>query len=196
MAVRLFVGNLPYDTTEASLRELFSDVGSLSYVSLPTDRETGKMRGFAFVEFVDRAQADAAVRRHNNELFKGRQLVINEARARDASGPPGGRPVRPAQSFSSPGRPAPGPDMGPPPDRDARPSRNFGPDAPPRGRGGRAKPRSRNEAAPKGPLREKRGGQFFDDGDDAGFDDDSIEDNFASRPDGSEPDEDGGPIEL
>jgi RNA recognition motif-containing protein len=196
MAVRLFVGNLPYDTTEAALRELFSAVGQLSYVSLPTDRETGKMRGFAFVEFNDRAQADAAVRRFNNEMFKGRPLVVNEARARDASAPPGGRP---STGFSSPSRPAPGgPDFGDSPDRGAAkpPGRNFGPDAPPRGRGGRGKPKSKEGAAPKGPLREKRGGRFFDDGDDVVAEDDAVEDNFATRADDGELEEDKGPVEL
>ncbi|MGH9831808.1 MAG: RNA recognition motif domain-containing protein, partial [Blastocatellia bacterium] len=57
MPVRIFVGNLPYNTTEAELREHFSAVGPLTYVSLPTDRETGQPRGFAFLEFNDRAQA-------------------------------------------------------------------------------------------------------------------------------------------
>src|SRR5215510_2812282 len=83
MPVRLFVGNLPYSTTEAELREHFSAVGPLSYVHLPTDRESGKPRGFAFVEFDDRAKAEEAVRRFNNQLFKGRPMAVNEARARE-----------------------------------------------------------------------------------------------------------------
>jgi RNA recognition motif-containing protein len=194
MAIRLFVGNLPYDTTEAALRELFAAVGPLSYVSLPTDRETGKMRGFAFVEFNDRAQADAAIRRFNNELFKGRPLVLNEARARDASRPPG---AFPSQSFSSQGRPAPGADPGESTERTSKPAgRNFGPDAPPRGRGGRGKPRSKADGVPKGPLRERPGGRFFEDGDESSADDDSAEDNFATRGYDSEGEEDQGPIEL
>ena len=69
MAVRLFVGNLPYSATEAALRELFSAVAPLSYIYLPIDRETGKPRGFAFVEFGDRSQAEEAIRRFNNQLF-------------------------------------------------------------------------------------------------------------------------------
>ena len=60
MAVRLFVGNLPYDVTEADLRAHFAAVGPLSYISLPTDRETGRPRGFAFVEFIERADAEEA----------------------------------------------------------------------------------------------------------------------------------------
>ena len=83
MAVRLFVGNLAYDVTEAELREHFAAVGPLSYISLPTDRDTGKPRGFAFIEFSARADAEEAMRRLNNQEFKGRQLAVNEARARD-----------------------------------------------------------------------------------------------------------------
>src|SRR2546425_6618223 len=85
MPVRLFVGNLPYNATEAELREHFSEVGPISYLSLPTDRETGQPRGFAFVEFNDQAQAEEAIRRFNNQLFKGRPIAVNEARARDSS---------------------------------------------------------------------------------------------------------------
>ena len=91
MAVRLFVGNLAYDVTEAELREHFAAVGQLSYISLATDRDTGKPRGFAFIEFSARADAEEAIRRLNNQAFKGRPLVINEARARDdraTAGPP------------------------------------------------------------------------------------------------------------
>jgi len=194
MAIRLFVGNLSYDTTEAALRELFSAVGPLSYVSLPTDRETGKMRGFAFVEFNDRAQADAAIRRFNNELFKGRPLVVNEARARDSGRAPGPPPSR---SFSAQGRVEPTVGPAEPTDRGDKPSRNFGPDAPPRGRGGRGKPRPKGDPVPKGPLRQRAGGRFFYDGDDRVQDDDAADvDNFASREDGSESNEDDGPIEL
>ena len=100
MSARLFVGNLPYTATEAALRELFSAVGSLSYVYLPTDRESGKPRGFAFVEFNDRAQAEEAIRRFNNELFMGRPLSVSEARERDdrpQSGQPPGSPAAPGR---------------------------------------------------------------------------------------------------
>src|SRR2546429_4284108 len=84
MAVRLFVGNLPYDATEDEIRQHFSSVGNLSYVSIPLDRETGKKRGFAFVEFADPRQAQEAIRQFNNQPFKGRPLAVNEARAREA----------------------------------------------------------------------------------------------------------------
>ena len=71
MAVRLFVGNLPYDVTEAELRAHFAAIGPLSYLSLATDRDTGKPRGFAFVEFSARADAEDALRRLNHQAFKG-----------------------------------------------------------------------------------------------------------------------------
>ena len=94
MAVRLFVGNLPYDATEADLREHFSAVGPLSYVYLPTDRETGKPRGFAFIEYADRAQAEEAIRRFNNQLLKGRPIAVNEARAKEDRPRTGAPPTR------------------------------------------------------------------------------------------------------
>src|SRR6266851_2562256 len=101
MAVRLFVGNLPYTATEAALRELFSTIAPLSYIYLPIDRDTGKPRGFAFVEFGERAQAEEAIRKFNNQLFMGRPLAVNEAREREDR-PQSGSPSRPP-AF---GRPA------------------------------------------------------------------------------------------
>ena len=68
MTVRLFVGNLPYDVTEAELRAHFTAMGPLSSLALPTDRDTGKPRGFAFVEFRERTDAEEAIRRLNNQL--------------------------------------------------------------------------------------------------------------------------------
>jgi RNA recognition motif-containing protein len=153
MSVRLFVGNLPYDVAEAELRELLSAAGSLVSVRIPTDRETGKPRGFAFVEFSDGAQAEEAIRRFNQQLFKGRPLVINEARPREeGSGARSGAPARP--SWSGEQSPA----------GTGQPKRNFGPDAPPRGmRKGKGRS-AKGERAPKGPLKERVGGQFFSEG--------------------------------
>lgn len=111
MPVRLFVGNLPYDTTEAELREYFSAVGTLSFAQVAMDRETGRARGFAFIEFVDAAQAEEAIRRFNNQPFKNRPLAINEARPRDSSSPARG-------SYTSPG-------SAPPPRRSAPPSTDW-----------------------------------------------------------------------
>jgi RNA recognition motif-containing protein len=78
MSVRLFVGNLPYDATEADLREHFSAVAPLSYIYLPLDRETGKPRGFAFIEYSEQSHAQEAIRRFNSQMFKGRPLAVNE----------------------------------------------------------------------------------------------------------------------
>ena len=80
MSVRLFVGNLAFDVTEAELKEFVSAVAPPSQVRLPTDRETGKPRGFAFVDFDDRAQAEEAIRRFHQQMFKGRALAVRSAR--------------------------------------------------------------------------------------------------------------------
>ena len=126
MAVRLFVGNLAYDVTEAELRELFSGVAAPSEVRLPTDRETGKPRGFAFVEFAERPHAEEAVTRFNQQLFKGRPLAVSEARPRGEAPPPRSSP--PPRLGWTPEAPS-GEDASRP-----TPKRQFGPDAPPRGR--------------------------------------------------------------
>lgn len=176
MAVRLFVGNLPYTATEAALREHFSAIGPLSYIYLPIDRDSGKPRGFAFVEFNERAQAEEAIRRFNNQLFMGRPLAVNEAREREDR-PQSGMPYRsPALSRQSPDQPGTA----------ERGGRSFGPDAAPRrsrkpaGRGGKS------DRAPKQPIRERPGGRFFGDDGDESNEDDLSGDNFASRVDGSE----------
>src|SRR5262249_57840554 len=110
MSVRLFVGNLPYEATEDEIRQHFSPVGNLSYVSIPLDRETGRKRGFAFVEFADAQQAQEAIRQFNNQPFKGRALAVNEARAREAGPRPAG-----AGGFRSSLRPPPSTRPTPPP---------------------------------------------------------------------------------
>ena len=171
MSVRLFVGNLPYDATEEEIRQHFSAVGTLSYVSIPLDRETGKKRGFAFVEFADAAQAQAAIRQFNNQPFKGRPLAVNEARAKESTPRPAGGGFRPSPGgfrpspggFMPPGPargPAPdfGPAMGGEPSRGDRPNRKqFGPDAKPaRNRKQIFKPES-----PKKSYKEKFTGQIF-----------------------------------
>ena len=187
MAVRLFVGNLPYDATEAELRDHFSAIGAVSYISLPRDRETGKPRGFAFVEFNERSQAEEAIRRFNNQLFRGRPMAVNEARARED---------RPRPGMSSPGasfRPSSLPDI-PLPDpaaRGDRPTRNFGPDAKPARNRGKGKGSPKSERAPKGPMREVVRGQFFGGDEDDSYDDDFDGENFASRENDSEYDDEG-----
>ena len=91
MSVRLFIGNLPYSATEADLREHLSGVGAPTQIVLPTDRETGRPRGFAFVDYTDRAVAEEAIRRFNQQPFKGRPLAVSEARPREDR-PAGPRP--------------------------------------------------------------------------------------------------------
>ncbi len=149
MSVRLFVGNLTYDVTEAEVREFLSPAGTVVSVRLPTDRETGRPRGFAFVEFAEAAQAEEAIRRFHQQPFKGRPLVINEARPREEG--PGPRPSAPARPSWS-GEPSP---TGP-----AQPKRVFGPDAPPRGARKTKGRGPKSERAPKGPLKERVRGQF------------------------------------
>lgn len=82
---KLYVGNLPFTATEEAVRELFSKQGSVEKVSLITDRDTGRPRGFGFVEM---AQADAsrAMQALNGVDFNGRTLKVNEAQARERSG--------------------------------------------------------------------------------------------------------------
>ena len=90
MAVRLFVGNMPYGATEADLRAHFSGVGAPSQIVIPVDRETGRPRGFAFVEFTERTMAEEAINRFNQQPFMGRTLSVSEARPREAGGGGGG----------------------------------------------------------------------------------------------------------
>ena len=172
MAVRLFVGNLAYSTTEADLRRTSAPWLPPSQVVLPVDRETGRPRGFAFVEFLDRANAEQAIQRFNGQPFNGRPLAVSEARAREDRGPggppPGGqarvpRPGRAAvsrlarrehlevrvHSTAAVQRPA----------HRAR-NRNFGPDAKPQ-RGGNAKGKKKGEDKPRGPIPMKNTGRSF-----------------------------------
>lgn len=76
----LYVGNLPHSTTEAELRTAFEAHGAVEKVSLVTDRETGRSRGFAFVEMTDAAAADKAIAALNGTDLGGRTLTINEAK--------------------------------------------------------------------------------------------------------------------
>jgi RNA recognition motif-containing protein len=169
MAVRLFVGNLAYDVTEAELRAHFAAVGPLSYLSLPTDRETGKPRGFAFVEFRERADAEAAIRRLNQQEFKGRQLAVNEARARDDRATPG-------PSRTSAPRPAVGAETS------AGDGRHFGPDAAPRRRRKPSKGGAKAERGPKRPMRRRVAGPIrFNTEEDDMDDEDMNGESFMSR---------------
>jgi cold-inducible RNA-binding protein len=101
--VRLFIGNLPYQATEDDLRQHFAQVGEPTQIVRPLDRETGRARGFAFVEYAERSQAEAAIKQFDGQLFMGRPLAVSEARAREDRGP--GGPPRPSGGFGGP-RPA------------------------------------------------------------------------------------------
>ena len=195
MAVRLFVGNLSYGTTETDLRTYFGAVAAPSQIVLPVDRETGRPRGFAFVEYTDRAHAVEAIQRFNGQIFNGRPLAVSEARARDdrgpsaprLGGPPGPRPggfgPRPPSSFGGPrpfdasGAPAP-----------SR-SRNFGPDAKPQRGGPKAK--KKDAERPRGPIPLKATGRSFtldDDSPDEALPD--IDDFATSKPEDEKEKED------
>ena len=200
MSVRLFIGNLPYTASEAELREHLSSVGEPAQIVLPTDRETGRPRGFAFVDYADRGVAEEAIRRYNQQPFKGRPLAVSEARPREDR-PPGPRPG----GFSGPrpsgpggfsgggggfGAPRPGgfsrpPDSGGP---GAPRGRNFGPDAPPKNK---RKPPRKDDRGPKGPIKARPVTTLYDEDEDWRAKDEEplgIDDIATSKPAGSDVD--------
>jgi RNA recognition motif-containing protein len=157
---------------------------------LPVDRETGRPRGFAFVEYLDRGQAEQAIQKFNGQVFNGRPLAVSEARAREDRGPSGPRPgggyaPRPAGAGGgfaprppSYGGPRPFDPSAPAPPR----SRNFGPDAKPQ-RGASAKAKKKESERPRGPIPLKSTGRSFtldDDSPDEGAPD--IDDIATSLP--------------
>jgi cold-inducible RNA-binding protein len=172
MSARLFVGNLPFDVTETELKELFAPVGSLSYVFLPVDRETGKKRGFAFVEFSEEAKAAEALRRFHDQQFRGRPLALSEARAREAR-PAGGAPIRTPrvprlpEAYDSPG----GMDDAGGGRRERRGRDDSKRHAKAGGRNGRF-----DAAVKKTPRRERSGGRGY------GLDVDDSEDDINNEP--------------
>ncbi len=89
MGKKLYVGNIPFTTTEAELRELFGRHGTIERVSVITDRETGRPRGFAFVE-MDARGAEDAMRALDGSQLGGRSLRVSEAQERGDRGPRGG----------------------------------------------------------------------------------------------------------
>lgn len=179
MPVRLFIGNLPYAASEAELREHLSSVGEPTQIVLPLDRETGRPRGFAFVDYAEREVAEEAIRRFNLQPFKGRPLAVSEARPREerppgprpggfSSGPP--RPGGPGFGGPRPGGFAPRPaESGPPGAR----SRNFGPDAPPKNK--RKPPRKDSDRGPRGPIKERPVGRLYDADEDWRAKDEDVE---------------------
>ena len=186
VSVRLFIGNLPYAANEADLREHLSAVGVPTQIVLPVDRETGRPRGFAFVDYADRSVAEEAIRRFNQQPFKGRPLAVSEARPREdrpagprpggfsgprPGGPPGGGFSGPRPGGFTPRPPDAGGGGGPR-------SRNFGPDAPPKGK---RRPQRKEEGRPRGPIKERPVGRLYDADEDWRSKDEDIEiDNFAT----------------
>jgi RNA recognition motif-containing protein len=192
MPVRLFVGNLPYDATEEDIRTHFSTAGTVLNVFVPLDRETGRKRGFAFVEFNDNKDAQEAIRLFNSQPFKGRPLAVNEARAKEARppAPGGGGGFRPGPRPPATGGFRPSGPGGPPPPRDFdRPdpsaldtgradkhARKFGPDAKP------FKNRNQKTFRPEGGkkvLKERMSGQVYSMDDDSDNVNEPEIDNFA-----------------
>ena len=193
--VRLFVGNLPYQATEDDLRTHFSQVGAPTQIVRPLDRETGRARGFAFVEYAERSVAEEAVKKFDGQLFMGRPLAVSEARAREDRGP--GGPPRPAGGYGGPrpgggfggggggyggggGFSGPRPSggfsgggggySGGAPGAGHVRQKDFGPPAPPKDK---KKPFKKNEDKPRGPIPTKFTGRMYDlDGTD---DDDAID---------------------
>jgi len=166
VAVRLFVGNMPYGATDAELRAHFSAVGAPSQIVIPVDRDTGRPRGFAFVEYLDRAMAEAAIAKFNQQPFMGRTLSVSEARPREAGGGSrpgggfGGRP--PGAGFGPPRAGGPGGPMGfrsgPPPSRDLGGPQRFGP---PKKKSASSEKRwEAKERGPRGPIKERYSGRM------------------------------------
>lgn len=85
MSKNLYVGNLPFSTTADDLRQAFGQYGEVTSASVVSDRETGRSRGFGFVEMA--SGADAAIDALNGQDFQGRRLTVNEARPREDRGP-------------------------------------------------------------------------------------------------------------
>jgi cold-inducible RNA-binding protein len=194
--VRLFVGNLPYQATEDDLRTHFSQVGQPTQIVRPLDRETGRARGFAFVEYAERPMAEEAIKKFDGQLFMGRPLAVSEARAREDRGPggpprsggygaprPGGYGGGSGYAGGGGGGYSGGGGFGGPRPGGYSPSRSghteggagharqkdFGPPAPPKDK---KKPFKKNEDKPRGPIPTKFSGRMYDlDGED----DDSID---------------------
>ena len=176
------MGNLPYQATEDDLRTHFSQVGQPTQIVRPLDRETGRARGFAFVEYAERPAAEEAIKKFDGQLFMGRPLAVSEARAREDRGP--GGPPRPSGGFGGPrpggfsgggggysgggggfGGPRPGGYSGGGGGGTfgggvggAR-TKDFGPPAPPKDK---KKPFKKNEDKPRGPIPTKFTGRMYD----------------------------------
>jgi RNA recognition motif-containing protein len=90
MSTKLYVGNLPYETSESDLQTLFESVGTVSTVTIVRDRATGQARGFAFVEMSEADSARRAINELDRHQYGGRNLTVNEARPMAPRGNGGG----------------------------------------------------------------------------------------------------------
>ncbi len=91
MTMRLYVGNLSFQTTSQDLQDYFSQAGTVESANVVEDRETGRSRGFGFVEMATKEEGEAAIQQFNGKELNGRALTVNEARPREDRGGGGGR---------------------------------------------------------------------------------------------------------
>lgn len=87
---KLYVGNLPYSTNDATLREMFEKAGTVNSAQIIMDRMTGRSKGFGFVEMADDGEAEKAIETFNGKEVEGRALTVNEARPLEPRAPRGG----------------------------------------------------------------------------------------------------------
>lgn len=165
MSVRLFVGGLSFSTSSEGLRDAFARFGPVQSAAVMTDRETGRSRGFGFVEMATEEEAERAISALNGSQLDGRMIRVDKATPR-GSGPVSPRPPRPAGAgrfgggppaggpprFGGPGGPG-GPGYGGA--RGERPA-GFGPPAPGGGRGGQQR---RGQGRPEDPYGRKKEGR-------------------------------------
>src|SRR5947207_8026803 len=90
MSMKLYVGNLAFQTSSEDLQQLFAQAGTVESASVVEDRDTGRSRGFGFVEMASKEEGEAAIAQFNGKEFNGRNLTVNEARPREDRGNRGG----------------------------------------------------------------------------------------------------------
>jgi RNA recognition motif-containing protein len=99
--MNIYVGNLPFSTTDDELQDLFSQFGDVRRAQVITDRETGRSRGFGFVEMDDDDAAQTAITSLNAQKYGGRPLTVNEARPKNERSGGGGGRGGPSQGYQS-----------------------------------------------------------------------------------------------